>query len=60
MVSVSIINFAGAVVQKQTLMLSSANNNFVIPVSKLASAHYILNMTAPDGANEVHRFSKMK
>ena len=59
-VSISIIHFNGAVAQKQTLMLSSASNNFVIPLYNLAAGHYIVNLTTPDGANEVHRFSKMR
>ena len=58
-VELSIINFSGATIKRQTVNANS-NQNITVPISELASGNYFLRITTPNGTTIVERFTKMK
>lgn len=57
-VLLTLVNFNGEIVQKQTIPLSSGNNDFNISISALAAGDYIADMVISNSIDEVHSFSK--
>ena len=58
-VSLSIINYSGAIVKKQTLNTGS-NTVFTMPISDLPSGNYFLKINTSEGITTVERFTKLK
>lgn len=57
---ITIIDYSGAVLKKQSANLRGASTNVVIPISGLRSGDYFVRIVTSDGSNAVERFSIMK
>jgi len=56
--SLTIINYSGGIVKKQTL--ASGVTSITIPITVLPSGNYILKITTVNGLSWVERFTKLK
>jgi lysophospholipase L1-like esterase len=55
-----IVNSSGAVVQQETRYLASSNDIITVPVSRLSSGAYFIEVKTSGGKNSIERFVKMK
>ena len=58
--TLTIINYSGTVVKKQSLDLKGVNTSLSVPISELASGNYFIRIKTLDGQNTVERFSIIK
>jgi len=56
----TILNYSGSIVKKQSLNITSSNSGITVPISELAPGNYFLRITTSNGSTAVERFAKMK
>ncbi len=59
-VILSVINYSGSIIKRQSLKLSGSNNSIKISISDLPAGNYFLRITTPDGFSEVKPFTRLK